>query len=91
MTADGVMILANGSVVTPDEVVAVLGQSPPWASYEIDDVQTVPLGEDATALLYVGVGHRGGDEPSFVGVMASVYIRRGDGCALALYQQTPRP
>ena len=50
----------------PDEVVAVLGQSPPWESYEIDEVRTVPLGADATALLYVGVGHRGGDEPSFV-------------------------
>jgi hypothetical protein len=34
----------------------VLGQSPPWGSYEIDEVRTVPLGADATALLYVGVG-----------------------------------
>ena len=91
MTANGVMILANGSVMTPDEVVAAPGQSPQWASYEIDDVRTVPVGADAAALLYVGIGHRGGDEPSFVGMMASVYIRRGDGWALALYQQTPRP
>jgi len=91
MTADGVMILANGSVMTSDEVVAALGQSPPWVSYEIGQVRTVPLGADATGLLYVGVGHRGGGEPSFVGVMTSVYVRRGDGWALALYQQTPRP
>lgn len=85
------MTLVNGSLMTPDEVVAVLGQSPPWESCEIDEVRTVPLGADATALLYVGVGHRGGDEPSFVGVIAGVYMPRGDGWALALYQQTPRP
>ena len=43
MTADGVMVLTNGSVMTRDDVVAALGQSPPWASYEMDDVRVVSV------------------------------------------------
>jgi len=91
MTGDGVMVLANGTVMTRDDVVAALGQAPPWASYEMDDVRVVPLGPDAAALVYVGTGHRDGDEPPFVGVMSSVYVRRDAGWRLALYQQTPKP
>ena len=91
MTGDGVMVLADGTVMTRDDVVAALGQAPPWGSYEMDDVRVVPLGHDAAALVYVGTGHREGDEPSFVGVMSSVYVRGDGGWKLALYQQTPKP
>jgi hypothetical protein len=91
MTSDGVMVLANGTVMTRDDVVAALGQAPPWASYEMVDVRVVPLTEDSAALVYVGTGHRGGDEPPFVGVMSSVYVKRDGVWKLALYQQTARP
>ena len=90
MTDDGVMVLANGTVMTRDDVVAALGQAPRWASYEMDDVQVVPVSEDSAALVYVGTGHRGSDAP-FVGVMSSVYVKRDGRWKLALYQQTPRP
>ena len=83
MTGDSVMVLANGTVMTRDDVVAALGQAPPWGSYEMADVRVVPLGQDAAALVYVGTGHREGDEPSFVGVMSSVYVRRAGGWKLA--------
>jgi hypothetical protein len=88
MTDDAVMVLANGAVMGRDEVVAALGGSPPWASYEMADVRVVPVGDDAAALVYVGTGHRDGAEP-FVGVMSSVYVRRDGEWKLALYQQTP--
>ena len=91
MTDDGVMVLADASVMTRDEVVAALGQAPPWASYEMADVRVVPLGDDSAALIYIGTGHREGDEPSFVGVMSSVYVRRDGQWKLAVYQQTPKP
>ena len=91
MTDDGVMVLANGTVMTRDDVVAALGQTPPWASYEMDDVRVVPVGEDSAALVYVGTGHRDSDDPPFVGVMSSVYVKRDGRWKLALYQQTPRP
>ena len=64
MTDDGVMVMANGAVMTRKEVVDALAESPPWASYEIDDVQTVPVGDDAAALVYVGTGHRGRGQPA---------------------------
>ena len=91
MASEAVMVLADGSVMTRDEVVAALGQAPPWASYEIDDVRVVPIGERSVALVYVGTGHRDGDGPPFVAVMSSVYVKRDDGWKLALYQQTPKP
>jgi len=56
----------------------------------MDDVRVVPLGEDSAAVVYVGTGHRGGDDPAFVGVMSSVYVRRNADWRLALYQQTPK-
>ncbi|PQE00343.1 hypothetical protein MPNTM1_00085 [Mycolicibacterium parafortuitum] len=93
MTDDAVMVLANGMVMDRDAVVSALGQSPPWARYEISDVRVVPIDDDTAALVYTGTGWRDGEEgPSekpFVGAMSSVYHRTAQGWALALYQQSP--
>jgi hypothetical protein len=91
MTDHGVMVLANGTVMTRTGVVEALRHSPPWAAYEIDESRFVELGDDATALVYVGTGHRGGGEPPFVGAMTSIYVRCDGDWKLALYQQTPMP
>jgi hypothetical protein len=91
MADDGVMVLANGTVMNRDEVVHALRNAPPWAAYDIDDVRLVPLGANSTAIVYLGTGHRGGEEPPFVGVMTSVYVERDGNWKLALYQQTPKP
>jgi hypothetical protein len=50
MIEDGVMVLADGSVMSRSDVVAALGKASPWASYEMDDVRVIPLGEDVAAL-----------------------------------------
>jgi hypothetical protein len=89
MTPEAVMVLANGQMMDRDEVVTALGQSPPWASYSIDDPVLLPVDENAKALVYTGTGNRG-DGPPFVGVMTSVYVRRNGAWRLALYQQTPK-
>ena len=86
MTEDGVMVLADGTVMTRSDVVAALGRAPAWASYQMDDLRVVPIGEESAALVYLGTGHRVDDAPSFVGVMTSVYVRR-DG----QWRQTPTP
>jgi hypothetical protein len=49
----------------------------------------VDAGDGAAAVVYVGTGYRDGDQPAFVGVMSSVYVRRDGTWRLALYQQTP--
>ena len=91
MTDDGVMVLANGMVMTRDEVVAALRDAPPWARYEMDDVRVVAVGDDAAAIVYRGTGYRDGAGEPFVGAMSSVYVRRDGTWRLALYQQTQVP
>jgi uncharacterized protein (TIGR02246 family) len=89
MTDDGIMVLANGAVMDRDAVVASLEHAPPWESYDIEDVRLVDAGADAAAIVYVGTGYRDGDQPAFVGIMSSVYVRQDGRWRLALYQQTP--
>jgi hypothetical protein len=89
MTDDAVMVLANGAVMDREAVIASLEQATPWASYDIDDVRLVDAGPDGAALVYLGTGYRIGDQPAFVGIMSSLYVRRNGDWRLALYQQTP--
>ncbi len=89
MTDDGIMVLADGSVMDRDAVVASLEHAPPWQSYDIEDVRFVDAGGEAAAIVYVGTGYRDGDQPAFVGIMSSVYVRQDGRWRLALYQQTP--
>lgn len=88
MTDDGLMVLANGQVMTRGEVVASLADAPTWDSYEITNARTVELGRDTIALVYLGTARRAGAD-EFVAAMTSVYVRDADGWSLALYQQTP--
>lgn len=91
MTADAVMVLANGAVMDRESVVESLEQAPPWRTYEIKDVRVIGTGSESATLVYVGTAYREGEEPAFVGVMSSVYRRHDDAWRLALYQQTPIP
>jgi hypothetical protein len=91
MTADAVMVLANGAVMDRESVVESLEHAPPWRTYDIDHVRVIGTGSDSATLVYVGTAYREGEEPVFVGVMSSVYRRHDDGWRLALYQQTPIP
>ena len=88
MTADGLMVLANGMVMNRAQVVEALVHAPAWAGYEIADVRVVPLGAMTAALVYIGTGRRDEGE-DVVCVMTSVYQRGDDGWRLGLYQQTP--
>ena len=90
MTPEGLMVLANGQVMTRDEVVAALRGAPAWASYDIADLRRVPMGPDVTALVYVGTAHRDEGAP-VVAAMTSCYVRVDGQWRLALYTQTPVP
>ena len=88
MTDDGVMVLANGVVMDRNAVVDSLEHAPPWQSYDIDGHRVVGIGPDSTAIVYLGTGYRHGDQPAFVGLMSSVYVRLDGRWRLALFQQT---
>lgn len=88
MTPDALMVLANGMVMDRGAVTSALGQSPPWARYEIEDVRLIDIAPVTAALVYTGKGWRDGADEPFVGAMSSVYHRTGDGGKLALYQQS---
>lgn len=88
MTADAVMVLANGTIMDRDTVVAALGDSPPWARYELSDERAITIDADTAAVVYTGTGYRDGSDDPFVGAMSSVYHRTGDTWKLVLYQQT---
>jgi hypothetical protein len=83
-------VLANGAVMDRDTVTSALGQSPPWARYEITDARLIAIGPDTAALVYTGTGWRGAEDEPFVGAMSSVYHRTGGGWKLALYQQSAK-
>ena len=90
MTEDAVMVLANGVVMDRAAVTSALGQSPPWARYEITDVRLVPITADTAALVYTGTGWRDDQEAPFVASMSSVYVHTAAGWRLALYQQSAK-
>lgn len=90
MTEDGVMVLADGSVLDREAVVASLDQAPTWDTYELSDVRRVDTGPDSAALVYTGRAVRG-PEPPFLARMASTYRRAEGQWRLVLYQQTPAP
>lgn len=91
MLPDAVMVLANGMVMGRGTVIDALSESPPWRSYEIEDVRVITVHADTAILVYTGIAHRDGDNPAFTGAMSSVYHRVDGDWKLALYQQTQRP
>lgn len=86
MTEHAVMVLANGQVMTRDEVVDALGAAPPWDTYTIEDPHVLAITDDVRALMYRATATRG--DTTFRGAMTSVYVAAGDRWHLALYQQT---
>lgn len=88
MSADALMVLANGTTMDRTEVSTALAQAPPWLRYEITDPRVVAIGPDAAALVYTGRAWREDSGEPFVGAMSSVYHRSQSGWRLALYQQT---
>ncbi|MEX5720798.1 nuclear transport factor 2 family protein [Geodermatophilus maliterrae] len=89
MTDDGLMVLADGSVMDRAAVVTALGASPPWHHVAMDDVRLVRAGADAAVLVYTGRAWRTEEEPALTAAMSSLYVRDGGRWRLALYTQTP--
>lgn len=90
MTEDGVMVLAEGTVLDRQAVVASLREAPTWDAFGLEDLRTVALGPDAQALLYRGTARRA-ESSAFVAMMTSAYVKHEGRWRLAVYTQTPVP
>lgn len=88
MTADALLVLVDGTIMTREQVAASLDGAPGWDSYELSDARLVRVGEDAAALVYRAVSTRADLPEPFVALMSSVYRRVDGRIGLALYQQT---
>lgn len=91
MTEDAVMVLANGETMDRTMVVTALGNAPAWRTYDISGARLVDAGTGCAVLVYLGTAYREENEPAFIALMSSVYVRRDGQWRLALYQQTPLP
>lgn len=91
MTSDGVMVLAHGQVMDRQAVIDSLNDAPPWRTYDIADERLISLSDDHAIVVYTGHAYRDEDEPAFIALMSSVYVRHDGTWRLALYQQTPIP
>ena len=87
MTEDGVMVLANGMVMTREDVVASLAEAPTWDDYSIDDVRVVGVGDGAASLVYRGTARREGAGPLHRG--DDEHVRAHSGRAGG-WRSTPR-
>ncbi|WP_432483494.1 nuclear transport factor 2 family protein [Kineococcus esterisolvens] len=88
MTPDALMILPNGMVMDRDAIAGSLNESPPWASYELENARVVPASDHSAALVYKATATREGEALSFTALMSSVYCLLDGEIRLVLYQQT---
>lgn len=88
MVEDGVMVLANGALMTRDEVVESLAAAPTWDKVEFEHERMVALADGDAVLVYYARAERDG-QPPFTAWMTSVYTRVDGSLRLASYQQTP--
>jgi hypothetical protein len=86
MTEHALMVLANGQIMSRDEVVEALRDAPAWDTYTIDEPCVLAVTGDVRAVVYRSTATRG--DTTFTGAMTSVYVRADDRWRLALFQQT---
>lgn len=87
---DAALMVFPGFVATRAQALEGMAEAPPWASWSIDDVRVVPLGDDAGVVVYAAVAQRTG-QPEYRALISSTWVRRAGEWRLALHQQTPVP
>ena len=86
MAEDGLMVFP-GVVMDKATAIATIREVQPWSKFELSDVRTA-TDENAALVTYRATAQRG-DQPEYVAVMSSVYVRRAGRWLLLLHQQSP--
>jgi Domain of unknown function (DUF4440) len=88
--ADDAVVIVPGMIISRAEFLQALAHEEPWASHRIEEPQTLQLTGDSAALVYRVTARREG-QPTFTGLLTSVYVNRAGRWRLTLHQQTPMP
>jgi hypothetical protein len=90
LTEDALMSLPEPvGVLTRNETVRSIADSPRWADVQIDDVRLIILTSAAAVLSYRATARREGDEAPYVTRASSVYVEQGGEWRMAFHQQAP--
>jgi hypothetical protein len=85
---DAVMLFPGGLLLAGKEnILATIGPQP-WQSFQMEEVQTISLSEDAGVIVYRVTAQHNGPEP-YVALISSTYARNDGKWQLVLHQQTP--
>lgn len=85
---DAQMLFPGGMRLTEkDEILETMG-GPPWASFEISEMQVVDLSETAQAVTYKVLAQREGADP-YRALISSTYVFRSGQWRLVVHQHTP--
>lgn len=87
---DGARMVFPGFVATREQALQAMADALPWSWFRLDDVQVLPLGDDAAVVVYDAAAQREG-QPEYRALMSSTWVRRAGEWRLALHQQTPVP
>jgi hypothetical protein len=79
---------APTGVLGREAAIPIVDEAGPWQSVELEDVRSIELSPEATAIVYRATGIRGSGEP-YRTLATSLYVRRAGRWLLALHQQTP--
>jgi hypothetical protein len=90
LTEDALMSLPEPvGVLTRNETVRSIADSPRWADVHLDDVRLIILTPDAAVLSYRATAQREGDEAPYVTRASSVYVEQDGVWRMAFHQQAP--
>ena len=86
---EAVMVFPYGVGAMDKEMVVytINANTAVWLSHEFEDVQVVPIGDEAAVITYKAIGERADDEP-FKAFISSTYVRRDGRWLLLFHQQT---
>lgn len=90
LLTDEATVVVPGAVLDKDACVRAIDIADGWDEVALDDVRLATPRDGVGVITYRFTGRRG-EEPAYVALMSSVYIRHDGAWRLTLHQQTPLP
>jgi Domain of unknown function (DUF4440) len=85
---DAVMLFPGDLLIVGKQKILESFSAQPWKSFQIEELQVIPLSENAAVLVYRVTAQRAGKDP-YVALMSSTYAISDGTWKLVVHQQTP--